>query len=308
MKINNHRQGFFTVTTLDLSNAPSSFEFNYLIANDPARFVAGHADIPANQPNVGVSHGGVVPASVVFLTVDATRFTQDVKLPGIKVNNHGAAFFTVTTLGLNDTPRTGVPFNWVLLRLPQVSEFQPAITRGGRIEAVDVSPSDKRVMIAASSSGGLFLRRAETGDIWRHVDGLSAFRMSDVRFAPGDSRVVLATSWGDTNLPDSNGLTGGGIWRSTDGGSTWQKPRGADPANCADGSAWGIAFEGRGSKTVYIGTDCGVAVSDDLGATWRQPIDPATSSVGGHDEPQESGPAGQSLGLGRRDGFAAWAS
>jgi hypothetical protein len=76
---------------------------------------------------------------------------------------------------------------------------------------------------------------------------------------------VIASVGIDTRIPN-----GAGIWRSTDGGTTWQRPATAVFARCgnpsreADGR-W-ISL-GPGSHA-FVATDCGLAVSHDYGRTW----------------------------------------
>jgi hypothetical protein len=86
--------------------------------------------------------------------------------------------------------------------------------------------------------------------------------MSDVKFAPSNPTIVIASAWADSRTTN-----GGGIWRSIDGGATWQKPATSNPPCSSRASTWGISFA-PGGNDVYVGTDCGVAVSHDLGATW----------------------------------------
>jgi len=144
-----------------------------------------------------------------------------------------------------------------------VTEFAPNVKWGGRTVAVTVNPSNPDTAIAASESGGLF-RTDDGGAHWSHVDGLAQFRMADVEYAPNDATVVLALSF-----PDTHTVNQGGIWRSTDGGITWSRPDSqTTPCNAAGrGVTRAIAFE-PGSNNVFVGTDCGVLRSSDLGATW----------------------------------------
>lgn len=148
---------------------------------------------------------------------------------------------------------------------PSAVPFQPNIKWGGRTVAVDVSPATTAVAIAASESGGLF-RTANSGATWSHIDSLLPFRMSDVKFDPDDAQLVLASAWGDSRTTN-----GGGIWRSTDGGASWQKPPTADPTCTSRFNTWGISFV-PGTDDVFAGTDCGVAVSHDRGATWTHVV------------------------------------
>jgi hypothetical protein len=142
-----------------------------------------------------------------------------------------------------------------------VSVFQPNVKWGGRTVAIDVSPANTATAIAASESGGLFLTR-DSGGTWSHIDSLPPFRMADVRFAPSNPQIVIASAWADSRT-----INGGGIWRSADGGATWQKPATSNPSCSSRANTWGISFA-PGGNDVYVGTDCGVAVSHDLGMTW----------------------------------------
>jgi hypothetical protein len=152
---------------------------------------------------------------------------------------------------------------------PSVMPFQPNIKWGGRTVAVDVSPATTTVAIAASESGGLF-RTANSGSTWSHIDSLLPFRMSDVKFDPDDAQLVIASAWGDSRTTN-----GGGIWRSTDGGTSWQKPPTANPPagfGCSSRfNTWGISFV-AGTDDVFVGTDCGVAVSHNRGVSWTHVV------------------------------------
>jgi hypothetical protein len=158
-----------------------------------------------------------------------------------------------------------------------VSPLQPNIQWGGRTVAIDVSPANPAVAIAASETGGLF-STADGGKSWSPINSLQPFRMSDVKFAPINPQIVIASAWEDSRTHNA-----GGIWRSTDGGTTWDKPATSnpEPVDCSVStpphppsdrtSTWGIAVSPAGAQfnqDVYIGTTCGVAVSHDLGATW----------------------------------------
>jgi photosystem II stability/assembly factor-like uncharacterized protein len=158
-------------------------------------------------------------------------------------------------------------------------EFQPGVKWGGRSVAIAVSPASNRAIVA-TESGGLF-RSVDGGASWTHLDGLPPFRLFDVKYAPSDDTIVVATA-----MRDSRSVNGGGIWRSIDGGDTWQRSASVDPpagAGCpARANAYGIAFQ-PGSNNVFVGTDCGLAISNTLGATWTHvvptPVAPRVWSV-----------------------------
>jgi hypothetical protein len=153
-----------------------------------------------------------------------------------------------------------------------VAPMPPNISNGGRAVAVTVNPNNSQHIIVASESGGLF-KSVDGGASWFHLNNLPMFRLTDVRYAPGDANVVIATGWSDSHVTNQ-----GGIWRSADGGTTWSKPADSNPPAgliCpAWASAWGIAFE-PSSNRVYVGTDCGLSISANLGATWPTHTVPA---------------------------------
>lgn len=156
-----------------------------------------------------------------------------------------------------------------------VSEFQPNIKWGGRSVSVDVAPGQNQVALVETESGGLF-KTANAGGSWAHVDGLLPFRMSDVKYAPSNGSIVLATTWAN-----SDSQSKGGIFRSTTGGTSWTKSTLDLGAPICDGGNFygnGIAFE-PGASNVYVGTSCGLAVSSDLGATWTLTTLPSFKQV-----------------------------
>lgn len=149
-----------------------------------------------------------------------------------------------------------------------VTEYQPEVpTRyGGRTVGADVSPANPALVLAATDSGGVF-RSTDSGAHWSHVDSLVPFRMEDVKFAPNNASVALATT---ARTGDSQNK--GGIWRSSDAGVSWTRAviNGTTcPGDGGDFDAWGIAFE-PSTTNVYVGTNCGLMVSADQGASFTR--------------------------------------
>jgi uncharacterized repeat protein (TIGR01451 family) len=167
--------------------------------------------------------------------------------------------------GPQAVPRRAQPKTTVHTLLAGVTEVPPNEAFDGRSVAIDVSTSNNAVAIAASESGGLW-KTTNTGANWSLLSGLPTFRMSDVKMAPSNDQIVIATSWFDSHVTN-----GGGIWRSIDGGANWAKPATADPTPglfCPTPfNTWGISFA-PGTSDVFVGTDCGVSVSHDLGSSW----------------------------------------
>jgi photosystem II stability/assembly factor-like uncharacterized protein len=156
----------------------------------------------------------------------------------------------------------GIFFGW------KIAEFQPDIANGGRANTITVNPTNNDLIIVASETGGLF-RSTNRGVTWKHVDGLPEFGTVAVAYVPADPNVVIATVGEDTRVTN-----GGGIWRSTDGGVSWtQLPGPTAPAGVTDRlSAFEISIA-PDNGTIYVGTQYGVSISHDNGATWTH-VDP----------------------------------
>jgi photosystem II stability/assembly factor-like uncharacterized protein len=128
--------------------------------------------------------------------------------------------------------------------------------------------------VVATETGGLF-RTFDGGASWQHLDGLPNFKTIDVAIASLNPNIIIATTQSQYRA-----VNDGGIWRSTDGGATWSQPSGWAPAPGPDcpmrPGAFGISHMPL-SRTFYVGTDCGLAISNDDGASWSHIVlDPAS--------------------------------
>ena len=149
------------------------------------------------------------------------------------------------------------------------------VHEGGRALSIAVASTDAKRMVVASESGGLF-RTDDGGVSWRHLDGLPNDKTRDVAIAWLDPNTIIATT-----EPQYTTVNDGGIWRSIDGGTTWKQPQGWAPPpgpGCPDRpGAFGISHMPL-TRTFFVGTDCGIAVSHDNGATWSHfVLDPAAT-------------------------------
>jgi hypothetical protein len=72
------------------------------------------------------------------------------------------------------------------------------------------------------------------------------------------------------------------VWRTTDGGTTWEQRTGAAPYDLPSLQVNTIRVHPNNQDWIYIGTDLGVFASEDKGASWS--VTPRYSSVG-HEGP-----------------------
>ncbi|MET0398399.1 MAG: hypothetical protein ABW277_16495 [Longimicrobiaceae bacterium] len=150
----------------------------------------------------------------------------------------------------------------------------PRVPQGGRAVAIAVSQSSAMRLVVATESGGLF-RSFNGGVSFQHLDGFPTLFAVDVAMASLDHKTVIATA-----QDDFASVSGGGIWRSTDGGSSWKRPVGWPPAGCGGRPGAGGISHMPLTRTFHVATDCGLAVSTDDGATFTTtPLDPANPKL-----------------------------
>ena len=154
---------------------------------------------------------------------------------------------------------------------------------GGRVNKLGVDRSTPGRVYAASEFGGLF-RSTDNGVTWVHLDGHVPMVTSDVKADPTNSNRLYATSFYDGRTNSRSGIN-----VSTDGGITWTHPATTTPpvnfcisnTRRIEPAAFAIAIDPANASHVFIGTNCGLAISLDSGATWTfndpTPTDPATN-------------------------------
>lgn len=141
---------------------------------------------------------------------------------------------------------------------------------GGRVNKIAVEPDNDQVMYAASEWGGLF-KTLDGGLTWFRLDGHIPVVTWDVAIDPSAPQRIYATSQFDGKNTSLSGIN-----VSLDSGATWAKPATATPpegfCQVADDrtqpKAFGIAIDPVDNDKVYVGTGCGLAISEDAGVTW----------------------------------------
>ena len=130
------------------------------------------------------------------------------------------------------------------------------------LSAIAVSPHDDQHLLAGTSLG-LIVRidaasSAVPGTLWPAAHPRDGF-VSSLVFDPQDLGVVYATY-----------ATFGGahVWKSLDGGTTWQGIDGTGSSRLPDLPAHSLVVDPRHPQHLYLGTDLGVFASRDGGVTW----------------------------------------
>jgi hypothetical protein len=144
-----------------------------------------------------------------------------------------------------------------------ISPMQPNIIHGGRAVGVSIAPDDPRRSVVASETGGIFIS-ADSGITWSHTSANTTLRYTDVKHLPASPGVVIASATADTLTSN-----GGGIWRSTDGGASWSRVALATPVPACEAGLTANGLEAESTRSrAWAATSCGVAYSDDAGASW----------------------------------------
>lgn len=150
---------------------------------------------------------------------------------------------------------------------------------GGRVNGLAATPGNNQIFYAASEWGGLY-RSNDGGLTWNRLNNHQPTITWDVEVSPANANRVFATSFYDGRVNSQSGIN-----VSNDGGATWTRPATATPpaglcsaARRNEPSAFGIAIDPANAQNVYIGTNCGLAISNDGGTTWNF-VDPTPGDL-----------------------------
>ena len=163
---------------------------------------------------------------------------------------------------------------------------------GQQIAQLAVDPKNpERIFVAVA--GHPYGPNEERG-IYRSLDGGKTFEKvlhrdenvgaSDVQIDPGNPQVVYAALWESREGPWENGVFNGddgGIFKSTDGGKTWQQLSKGLPGNIVQAN---IAIAPSAPKTLFAAvrtkTIAKLYRSDDGGETWKGTTDDPRPGLG----------------------------
>ena len=136
---------------------------------------------------------------------------------------------------------------------------------GGRIRTIAIHPTTPATMFAGSVGGGIW-KTTNTGGTWAPVDDFMAdLAVSSIVFNPASPSVMYAGT--GEGFYNGDGLRGAGIFKSTDGGTTWSQLPATNNSNFFYVNRLAISPNG---STLLAATQAGIYRSIDGGATFRE--------------------------------------
>jgi len=150
---------------------------------------------------------------------------------------------------------------------------------GGRTRAILIDKDNSNLIYAGGVSGGLW-KSTDAGYHWDIIDGTDYLEFSGVvsicQTTNGD--IYFGTGEGSTsnmggNSNGSSAFIGGGIYKSTDGGNTFEQLPSTSPSNFistnfAFSAVTELAAHNSDPNTIYAATRGGLKLSTDGGLTW----------------------------------------
>ncbi len=131
----------------------------------------------------------------------------------------------------------------------------------GRINAIAVDPQNSNTYYIGAPAGGIW-KSTDAGLNWIPLtDYLPQIGVSGIAIDPTDSNIIYIAT-GDDDANDSYAV---GVWKSTDGGSTWNSTGDipGDPNSMNE-----IYIDPTNSQTILVATSTGVQKSINGGTTW----------------------------------------
>jgi photosystem II stability/assembly factor-like uncharacterized protein len=147
--------------------------------------------------------------------------------------------------------------------------------RGGRVVAVAGVPGDSTTFYFGSVNGGIW-KTIDAGVVWTPIfDGQSVGSIGALAVAPSDPKIIYAGT-GESDIR-SDLSSGNGVYKSTDGGTTWNHIGLEDTRQISR-----IVIDPQNANIVYVGAlgyaygpndQRGVYKSVDGGAHWTRALD-----------------------------------
>ena len=150
----------------------------------------------------------------------------------------------------------------------------------GSITAIAVSPADSNVVLFGTNQGSVYsgapALSSDATTIWNGAR-LRTGTLSHLEFDPNNPSTIYATFTTFRSQPTDHH-----IYKSADGGGTWFGIDGLGRDALPDVPVETLLVDPDNSSRLYIGTDLGVFISLDGGATWAHDAHPFANVITDH--------------------------
>ena len=146
---------------------------------------------------------------------------------------------------------------------------------GGRVRSIAMHPTDGQTLWIGAADGGVW-KSTDRGGTWRPImDNTNSIALGSVAVAPSNPDVLYAGTGEMSSNVDA--YTGAGIFKSTDGGETWNVS-----GLTTVGAFSRLVVHPTNDKIVWAGAtknNDGLYKTEDGGKTWRLTLDDPVSDV-----------------------------
>jgi hypothetical protein len=249
-----------------------------------------------------VDENGLIPDNAVTqaweqarqIPVDPTRWPKEQNLETIRTPDDD---------GDRDPNIAGIqPSGWTWLGPGNI---------GGRIRTILIHPTNSQIMYVGSVSGGIW-KTTNGGTTWAPLnDFMGSLSVASLVMSPTDSNTIYAGTgeglFTFNLLKDS--LRGAGVFKSTDGGTTWSQ------LSATSNSDWfqvaRLAINPSNGQILLAATGSGIWRTTDGGTTWSKRSSVPMLDINFHPTDGTKCIASGSNGAGAKystDGGATWTS
>jgi len=168
---------------------------------------------------------------------------------------------------------------WIPIGPSPMSES--SVQDNGLVTTIAVNPNNSNVLFLGTAQGGVW-RSADGGNTWTPIfdqqPSLGIGEPAGIAIDPANTdNIYVGTSSRDGSAePDTIGQPAAGLFKSTDGGSSWIALGSGYPAgNTGNASQFGnqtinVIIVDPASGVLYLGSTNGVFTSTDAGLNWTQ--------------------------------------
>lgn len=152
--------------------------------------------------------------------------------------------------------------NWISLGPTDFANRPTSTANIGRINVIVQDPNTPTTYYAGAPAGGIW-KSLDSGLSWTPLsDFLPQIGVSGIAIDPNDSNIIYIST-GDDDAGDSFSV---GVWKSTDGGTTWNQT-GLNPSN-SPSSMNDIYINPTNSNELWVATNSGVYRTTNAGSSW----------------------------------------